>query len=63
MKKLIYIPLVIALLGIAFTTYAQVKVQSGTWSANANTEGYTLSENQGDRSVTISVNFLDPFVF
>ena len=61
MKKLIYIPLVIALLGIAFTTYAQVKVQSGTWSANANTEGYTLSENEGDRSVTISVNFLDPF--
>jgi hypothetical protein len=61
MKKLIYIPLVIAVLGIAFTTYAQVKVQSGIWSASTNTEGYTLSENQGDRSVTISVDFPVPF--
>jgi hypothetical protein len=61
MKKLIYIPLIIAVLGIAFTTYAQVQVQSGIWSASANTEGYTLSENEGDRSVIISVDFPVPF--
>jgi hypothetical protein len=61
MKKLIYIPLLIVVLGLASSAFAQTLVQSGTWSANANTEGYTLAENEGDRSVTISVNFLKPF--
>jgi hypothetical protein len=61
MKKLIYVPLIVALLGVAFSAFAQTKVQSGTWGASVDTEGYTLSENQGERSVTISVNFLDPF--
>jgi hypothetical protein len=61
MKKLIYVPLIVAALGLALSAFAQTKVQSGTWSANTNTEGFTLSENQGDRSVLVSVEFPEPF--
>ncbi|NNJ53051.1 MAG: hypothetical protein HKP17_07755, partial [Ignavibacteriaceae bacterium] len=48
-------------LGFAFSAFAQTHVQSGSWSANTNTEGYTLSENQGDRSILVSVEFPEPF--
>ena len=61
MKKLIYVPLIVAFLGLAFSAFAQSQVQSGTWSANTNTEGYTLAENEGDRSVLVSVEFPEPF--
>jgi hypothetical protein len=60
-KKLIYVPLIVALMGLAFSAFAQTQVQSGTWNANTNTEGYTLAENQGDRSVLVSVEFPEPF--
>ncbi len=62
MKKLIYVPLIVAVLGLAFSAFAQTHVQSGKWSANTNTEGYTLAENQGDRSVLVSVEFPESFV-
>jgi len=61
MKKLIYVPLIAAVLGLAFTAFAQSKVQSGTWGADVNSVDYTLADNTGDRSITVSVEFPEPF--
>lgn len=61
MKKVLFVAAVIFAIGLVTTSLAQTKVLSGTWSANTNTAGYTLAENEGERSITISVNFLDPF--
>ncbi len=60
MKKIMLVSILLVL-GLAFAASAQTKVLSGTWSASTSTPGYTLAENKGDRSVTITVNFLDPF--
>ncbi len=61
MKKLLLAIVVLLTVGFITTALGQTKVQSGTWGASTSTEGYTLAENEGDRSVTITVNFLDPF--
>ncbi len=61
MKKLFYIPLIVALMGLAFSAFAQTQVQSGTWSASESTEGYTLSTNQGSRNMLVTVEFPEPF--
>ena len=61
MKKLLLVIIVLVTTGLIFTTLGQTKVQSGTWGASSSTEGYTLAENEGERSVTITANFLDPF--
>ncbi len=61
MKKLLLTIVILLTAGIIITALGQTKVQSGTWGASTSTEGYTLAENEGDRSVTITVNFLDPF--
>lgn len=60
MKKILLVSIILVL-GLAFAASAQVKVQSGTWTASTSSQGYTLSENKGDRSYTLTVNFLDPF--
>ncbi len=60
MKKILLISFLL-IFGLAFAASAQTKVESGTWSASTTTPGYTLAENKGDRSVTLTVNFLDPF--
>ncbi len=61
MKKLLLAIVILLTAGLITTALGQTKVQSGTWSANTSNEGYTLDENEGDRSITIQVNFLDPF--
>ena len=61
MKKLIYIPLFVAVLGLAFSAFAQTSVQSGTWGASESNEGYTLSTNEGSRNFLVSVEFPEPF--
>ena len=61
MKKVLLTIVILLTVGFITTALGQTKVQSGTWSASTSTEGYTLSENAGDRSMTIQVNFLDPF--
>lgn len=61
MKKLIYVPLFVAVLGLAFAAFAQTQVQSGTWGADVNSVDYTLADNTGDRSITVSVEFPVPF--
>lgn len=40
---------------------AQTKTQSGIWSVNPSLEDYSLDKNEGDRSMTIEVNFKTPF--
>lgn len=61
MRKVLFILTIALAVGLISTSFAQTKVLSGYWSASKNTSGYTLAENSGDRSVTITVNFLDPF--
>jgi hypothetical protein len=61
MKKVLLVIVILLTAGFIATAIGQVKVQSGTWGASSSTEGYTLAENKGDRSITIQVNFLDPF--
>ncbi len=61
MKKLLLAIVILLTVGFITTALGQTKVQSGTWGASTSTEGYTLATNEGDRSITIQVNFLDPF--
>ena len=61
MKKVLFVFTILLAMGLISTSLAQTKVLSGYWSASKNTSGYTLAENSGDRSVTIQINFLDPF--
>jgi H-type lectin domain len=61
MGKILFILTIALAVGMISTSFAQTKVLSGYWSVSKNTQGYTLAENSGDRSVTITVNFLDPF--
>ena len=41
--------------------FGQAQVLSGTWGASADSKGYTLNSNSGDRTITVQVNFLNPF--
>jgi hypothetical protein len=41
--------------------FGQAQVLSGTWGASADSKGYTLNANSGDRTITVQVNFLNPF--
>jgi hypothetical protein len=61
MKKLFSISFVLFFILSSSYLFAQVAIQSGTFSANTSTPGYTLDKNSGDRSVTIEVNFDKPF--
>jgi len=40
---------------------AQTKLQSGTWSVNQSIQGYSLDNNNGDRSITLDIHFTEPF--
>lgn len=60
MKKVLLTALLVV--GITAMAMSQVQVLSGTWKANStSTPSYTLHENEGERSVVISVPFLKPF--
>ena len=61
MKKILFLFTIILAFGLITSAFGQTKVLSGKWGASKSTEGYTLADNSGERSVTISVNFLDPF--
>lgn len=41
--------------------FGQAEVLSGTWGASSETKSYTLNTNSGDRTITVQVNFLNPF--
>ena len=60
MKKLFLTILLVV--GVTAVAMSQTQVLSGTWDATSTgTPNYTLHENQGQRSVIISVPFLEPF--
>lgn len=61
MKKILFLVTIVLALGLITSALAQTKVQSGKWGASKSSESYTLADNSGERSVIISVNFLDPF--
>ncbi len=41
--------------------FAQAQIQTGKFSANSSVQGYTLDQNSGDRSMTISITFAKSF--
>jgi hypothetical protein len=59
MKKLSV--LVVVLLFVAFSALASAQTQSGQWLAKAGDSGYNLNTNTGERSMTIEVEFKNPF--
>lgn len=40
---------------------AQTKMQSGSWSVSPSLEDYSLDSNNGERSVSIEINFPESF--
>jgi len=46
---------------VSAVAFSQTQVLSGTWGASSDTKSYTLNANSGDRTITIQVNFLNPF--
>jgi hypothetical protein len=44
-----------------FTALSAQQVESGKFSANSSMSGYTLHENEGERSYTMEVTFAQPF--
>jgi len=61
MKKILFMVTIVLAIGMITSSFAQTKVLSGYWGASKTVEGYSLADNSGDRSVTITVNFLEPF--
>ena len=59
MKKLLLILTVFLFIGSSI--YAQSVVQSGTFFYSKDSKNYTLSANQGKRSVEYEINFNKPF--
>lgn len=59
MKKVLFVLAVLAF--STALTFAQSHVQSGMYSINYETPGYTLDKNEGTRSFSLEVNFLNPF--
>jgi hypothetical protein len=61
MKRILFLVTIALTIGMITSSLAQTKVLSGYWGTSKTVEGYTLADNSGDRSVTITVNFLEPF--
>ncbi|MCX7611250.1 MAG: H-type lectin domain-containing protein [Ignavibacterium sp.] len=59
MKKLI--ALFILMFVFSSISFSQSFVQSGTWSINPSVSGYNLDKGNGDRSMTIDIEFPKPF--
>lgn len=61
MKKTFFIFSILLVFALTTFSFAQAQVESGKWSVNTSSKGYTLSENTGERSMTIDVSFDSPF--
>jgi hypothetical protein len=59
MKKLSV--LAVVLFFVAFSTIISAQTQSGQWTTKAGDSGYNLDTNTGERSMTIEVNFKNPY--
>lgn len=60
MKKLSVLIFVILFLGCATLISAQ-SVQSGSWAVTPATPGFTLDKNNGERTMTVDIDFDKPF--
>lgn len=61
MKKIIGSIFLILVFVLSSFSFAQTQVESGTWGISTATPNYTLSKNEGDRSMVINVSFDVPF--
>lgn len=60
MKKLFVLMFAILFLGCAALVSAQ-SVQSGSWAVTPATPGFTLDKNNGERTMTVDIDFDNPF--
>lgn len=58
MKKLYLISFLLLFIGFAS---AQTLVQSGQWTVSSASDKYSLDSNQGERTMTLDVDFDRPF--
>jgi hypothetical protein len=61
MKKVTILAIAIIFVAIASFVPAQTVVQSGRWGTSVDVSGYNLHANSGDRTMTIEINFKNPF--
>jgi hypothetical protein len=61
MKKIFFISTILLVFALTSISFAQAQVESGKWSVSTSSKGYTLSENTGERNMTIDVSFDSPF--
>lgn len=61
MKKLLFFTSLLLVFGFCTISFAQTQVESGTWSVNSSSSGYTLDKNAGDRNVLIDISFDESF--
>jgi len=60
MKSILTPIILIFFLALTASTLAQT-MQNNSWSVNQSLEGYSLDKNNGERTMTIVVNFETPF--
>lgn len=61
MKKVTILAVTIIIVTLTSLVSAQTVVQSGRWGTSVDVSGYNLNANSGDRTMTIEVNFKNPF--
>lgn len=61
MKKVTVLAAAMFFVAFASLVSAQTVVQSDRWSTKAGDPGYNLDTNTGERTITIEVNFKNPF--
>ena len=59
MKKLSVLAVVVFF--VAFSAFVSAQTQSGQWTTKAGDSGYNLDTNTGERSMTIEVDFKNPY--
>lgn len=61
MKGLRYLLIPIFIAVISFSISAQTRIQMGSWSVTKTLPAYSLDQNNGERSMTIKINFEKSF--
>lgn len=51
----------VVLFFVAFSAIISAQTQSGQWSTKAGDAGFTLDTNSGERTMTIEVNYKNPY--
>lgn len=61
MLKITYLSFILLLAYVSQPALAQENFKSGSWSVNQSIAAYSLDKNNGDRSMTLEIEFDKPF--